>query len=139
MAANDFTVQHVAKMTYNVPTDGGTTAAGAITPAVSEVVPVGAIITGVLIQPLTNFTTTSSPTMVLSAGGVTISGSTPIASNATGLTTGGQDASWFSRVGAVTTAPYLPVKATSNGPITVTVGTADMTAGKFNVYVFYVI
>lgn len=134
--ANIFEGCRMAKMTYNVPTDGG--AQGIIQPAITEVIPTGSIITGVLIQPLSNFTTTSSPTMVITAGGVTISGSTPIASNATGLTTGGQDASWFSRVGAVTTAPYLPVKTTSAVPIKVTVGTADMIAGKFNVFVFYV-
>lgn len=135
--ANEFTRVRCAKMTYNAPTDGGTLST-TVTPALTESLPIGAIVTGVVIQPLTNMTTASSPTIAINAGGVTICGSTPIASNATGLTTGGQDASWWTRVGAVTTAPYLPIKTTTNAPITIDVATATISAGKFNLYVFYI-
>lgn len=132
--ANNLIQKRIAKMTYSFAVDGGTFSATPITPSVTDVIPLGSIINDVTIDCTTACTGTGA-TIVITGGGITLCGSTPMAISSAPFTAATMG--HVSAVGAITTAPYLTQKASANAPIKVTIGTANLTAGVFNVYVDY--
>jgi len=134
--ANEKTRKRVAKATYDFSVDGG--AVSTITPAITEIIPTGAIVTDVIIDMTTALTSGGSATVAVTAGGVTIQG----AVDYNQLPYSGTGLGHVLRAGAsgatgVTTALYLPIKTTSDAAIKVAIATAALTAGKFNVFVEY--
>jgi hypothetical protein len=120
-----------AKMTYDFAVDGGVQ--GLITPTNSPTIPNKAIILGGVIDITTTLT---------SGGSATIALGTSAGSSASALKTATAVATWAAGV----TVPVTPVftaatyvKLTAAGRLTLTVATADLTAGKFDVNVIYVI
>lgn len=120
-----------AKMTYDFATDGG--AQGLITPTNSPTIPAKAIILGGAIDITTTLT---------SGGSATIALGTSAGSSATALKAATAVATWAAGV----TVPVVPVftaatylKLTAAGRPTLTVATADLTAGKFDVNLVYVL
>lgn len=120
----------VAKMTYDFATDGGVQ--GLITPANSPTLPIKSIILGGTIDITTTLT---------SGGSATIALGTSAGSSAAALKAATAVATWaagqLAMVPLFTAATYL--KLTAAGRLTLTVATADLTAGKFDVQVVYLI
>lgn len=118
-----------AKMTYDFAVDGGV--AGLITPANSPIIPDNAIILGGTVDITTTLT---------SGGAATIALGTSAGSSATSLKGATAVATWSAGQMAVvpvfTAATY--VKLTAAGRLTLTVASFDLTAGKFDVNVVYV-
>tara|TARA_R100000773_G_scaffold43714_1_gene42777 strand:- start:234 stop:605 length:372 start_codon:yes stop_codon:yes gene_type:complete len=116
--------KYFVKATYDFDTDTGDT--GARTLAITDNVPKGATITDVIIEKLTNAASGGSATVVVTAGGVTCTGSISLGSLGGGA-------------GYVTDANVgrLYIDTTSNAAIGITIGTAALTAGKFNITVGY--
>lgn len=118
-----------AKMTYDFAVDGG--AQTTITPANSPLIPIGAIILGGTIDITTTLVgATATIALGTSAGSSTTSlkGATAVAS-----WTAGQ----LALVPVFTAATY--VKLTAAGRPTLTIATANLTAGKFDVNLVYLI
>lgn len=120
-----------AKMTYDFAVDGGVQ--GLITPANSPTLPNKAIILGGAIDITTTLT---------SGGLATIALGTSAGSSATALKAATAVATWAAGL----TVPIIPVftaasylKLTAAGRPTLTVVTADLTAGKFDVNLVYAI
>lgn len=119
----------VAHAKYSFAVDGG--AQGAITPASTAVIPDNAIIVGAQIN---------SSTAVTSSGSATVAVGTTAGSAANSILTATGKASFTLDAvlnGSVTFA--APVKMTAAGSINITVGTADLTAGVLEIFVFYVV
>ena len=116
--------KYFVKATYDFDTDAGAT--GATTLAITDNVPKGATITDVIIEKLTNATSGGSATVVVTAGGVTCTGLITVANLAGGA-------------GYVTDANigHLYIDTTSNAPIGITIASATLTAGKFNITLGY--
>ena len=106
---------------YDVAVDGGTTAAGAITPAISSKIPDNAIIVSIVVDTLTTFVGAGN-TLRVSGGGQALIASMTIANRSL-------------------TVPYTTLattaKASGDTFITVTNGTANATAGKCVIIVGY--
>jgi hypothetical protein len=119
-----------AKMTYDFAVDGGVV--GLITPANSPTIPDNAIILGGTIDITTTLT---------SGGAATIALGTSAGSSATSLKAATAVATWAAGQIAVvpvfTAATY--VKLTAAGRLTLTVAAFDLTAGKFDVNLVYVV
>lgn len=120
----------VAKMTYDFAVDGG--AQGAIIPTNSPTLPSKAIILGGALDITTTLT---------SGGSATISLGTSAGSSATSLKAATAVASWSAGFLAIvpvfTAATY--VKLTAAGRPNLTIATADLTAGKFDLNLVYVV
>lgn len=118
-----------AKMTYDFSVDGG--AISTITPANSPVLPNGAIILGGIID----ITTT------LAGATATIALGTSAGSSTTSLKAATAVATWTA--GLLTLVPIFTAatmfKMTADGRLTLTIATAALTAGKFDVNVCYVV
>lgn len=117
-----------AKMTYDFAVDGG--AIGLITPTDSPSIPLGAIIVGGVIDVTTTLT---------SAGAATIALGTSAGSSAASLKAATAVATWAAGLLAVVplfTAASM-FKLTAEGKLTLTVADFALTAGKFDVIVFY--
>lgn len=118
-----------AKMTYDFAVDGG--AVSTITPTNSPTIPANAIILGGTIDITTTLTSGGAATIALgtSAGSSTTSlkGATAVASWSAGQ---------LALVPVFTAATY--VKLTAAGRPTLTIATAALTAGKFDVNLLYV-
>lgn len=122
-------VLEVAHAVYDFSVDGG--ALGAITPALNALIPANAIIIGSTINPTT---------AVTSLGSATVAVGTTAGSSATSLLTATAKASLSIDAlvnGAATFA--APVKMSAAGQIQITVGTAALTAGVIEIFVFYVV
>lgn len=119
-----------AKMTYDFAVDGG--AIATITPANSPTLPLGAIILGGVVDILTTLTSGGSATIALGLGSgaqvAALKGATAVATWAAGMT-------GIVLVPVFTAATYVKVAAAT--ALTLTVATAALTAGKFNVNVAY--
>lgn len=119
-----------AKMTYEFAVDGG--AISTITPANSPTIPIGSIILGGTLDITTTLTSGGAATIAVgtSAGSSTtsIKGATAVAS-----WTAGQ----LATVPVFTAATY--VKLTAAGRPTLTIATAALTAGKFDVNLAYLV
>lgn len=120
-----------AKMTYDFAVDAG--AQSTITPANSPTIPTKAIILGGVIDVTTQLT---------SGGSATIALGTSAGSSTTSLIAATAVASWTVGTGLVvipkfTAATWL--KLTAAGRPTLTIATADLTAGKFDVNLVYVV
>lgn len=115
------------KAIYNFAMDGGVS--GLITPKKTATLPKNAVIVG---------GTVNSTTAVTSAGSATVSVGTDAGSSATSILAATAKAS-LSANALLNAVPVFatPVKLTAKGNITVTVGTADLTAGVIEVTLFY--
>lgn len=120
---------NVAHAIYSFAVDGG--AVGAITPVSTVVIPANAIIVGA---------TVNSTTAVTSAGSATVSVGTTAGSSATSILAATAKAS-LSVDAIINGVPVFatPVKMTAAGSINVTVGTATLTAGIIEVFVYYTV
>lgn len=117
----------VAHAQYNFTNDGG--AVGAIIPLNNVSLPINAVIVGA---------TVNSTTAVTSAGSATLTVGTTAGSSATALLGSTAKASLSLNAlinGAATLA--APVKLSAAGSINVTVGTAALTAGVVEIYVYF--
>lgn len=126
----------IAKATYDFSTAGG--AIGTITIPFADIVPNGAIVTDVKLNSRTIVTSGGAATIALTAGGVTLKAAETIANsvlNATGIV----DVIRAGNAGSTGTAKYVPIVATSSAAIGVTVAVAALTAGVFDIYVYYTI
>lgn len=121
-----------AKMTYDFAVDGGVQ--GLITPTNSPTLPIKAIILGGVVDITTTLTSGGSATIALgtSAGSAanSLKAATTVATWAAGMTA-------IPIVPVFTAATYL--KLTAAGRLTLTIATADLTAGKFDVNLVYLI
>lgn len=120
----------VLRATYNFAVQGG--AVGTVNLKDSDgndaTLPIGAIVTQVYIDEVTNVTSGGSATIALGANTTTdLIGATAIAS--------------FSGIiaGTPTGSAASMVKLTAARTLTATIGTAAITAGKLNVFVEYVV
>lgn len=118
----------VAKATYNFAVDGGLVST--ITPVTSEIVPLGAIVKAVYTDALTATTSGGSATVAINAGGTTLVAAGTLAANSLSGTL---------KVSQTLSGSATAIKTAANGFITVTVAVAALTAGKFDVYVEYMI
>jgi hypothetical protein len=126
----------IAKASYDFTVVGG--AVATITLPNADIIPNGAIITKVMVDMKTALTSGGSATVVINGGGITIAGATPAAYGSAPFN-GTVPAVIGQSTGLTVTAPYIPQVATSSAPITLTVGTAALTAGKFDIYIDYTI
>lgn len=112
----------MAKASYKFSVDGG--AEGTIVPKAGATIPVGAIITSVFTDG-PGMTKTSSATLAIAVGGVTIKSATAV------------DSADFNGLDAQLAATTLN-KTTSTGPITFTVAGGTIASGSLDVYVEYI-
>lgn len=120
---------NVAHALYSFAVDGG--AIGAITPVSTVSIPASAIIVA---------TTINSTTAVTSAGSATVSVGTTAGSSASALLAATGKAS-FTTDALLNGVPVFatPVKMTAAGNINITVGTAALTAGIIEIFVYYTV
>lgn len=123
---NNFQVAHAI---YSFATDGG--AISTITPALGATLPNNAVIVAATIN---------STTAVTSAGSATVAVGTSAGSSTTSILAATGKAS-FTTDALLNGVPVFatPVKLTAAGNITLTVGTAALTAGIIEVFVFYTV
>lgn len=124
-------IPRVAKMRYVFGTDGG--AQGAITPADTSEIPDNAIILGGVLDITTQLT---------SGGSATISVGTTAGSGAATIVPDTAVASWDVGLDLALTPVFTAAtmfKMTAAGSLNLTVSTADLTAGVFEIQVFYVV
>lgn len=123
---NNFQVAHAI---YSFATDGG--AVSTITPVKTANIPANAILVGGTINPTTACT---------SGGSATISIGTSAGSSATSILTATAVAS-FTTDALINAVPVFatPVKLSATGNVTVTIGTAALTAGIIEVFVYYTV
>lgn len=124
-----FQRKRVAKATYSFATDGG--AQTTITPAITASVPLGAVVTGVFVDCTTNVAPATGATIAINAGGTTLV--TAATATSLGLNTGTVKKA-LTLAGSATA-----IKTTATGAVTLTVASADLTAGVVNIYVEYFI
>lgn len=119
----------VARAKYDFTVDGG--AQGLITPTDSDTLPDNAIIVGGQIN---------STTAVTSDGSATVAIGTSAGSSATAIK-GATGKASYSADALLNVVPTFAagVKLTAAGTITFTIGTADLTAGVIEVFLFYVV
>lgn len=120
---------NVAHAIYSFAVDGG--ALGVITPVSTVTIPAGAIIVGATIN---------STTAVTSAGAATVSVGTTAGSSATSILAATGKAS-FTLDALLNGVPVFatPVKMTAAGNVDITVGTATLTAGVIEIFVYYTV
>lgn len=120
---------NVAHAIYSFAVDGG--AVGAITPASTVAIPANAVIVGATIN---------STTAVTSAGAATVSVGTTAGSSATAILAATGKAS-FTTDALLNGVPVFatPVKMTAAGNVNITVGTAVLTAGLIEIFVYYTV
>lgn len=119
----------VAYAKYDFATHGG--AQGTIAPTNSSTIPDNAILVG---------GTINSTTAVLSLGSATVAIGTSAGSSTTSIK-GATGKASYSADATLNAVPVFatPVKLTAAGTITFTIGTADLTAGVIEVWVYYVV
>lgn len=124
-----FSTIQVGKAIYDFTVDGG--AQGLITPVSTCNLPANAIILGGTIDAVV---------AVTSLGSATVSVGTSAGSSASALLAATAKAS-LSLAALLNAVPVFatPVKLTAAGNITVTVGAADVTAGKLEIYMYFVV
>lgn len=133
---NSMLVRKTAKLTYDFSVDGATTSAVSMTPSQSDLIPIGATVVGVVIDVTTGV---AGPTTVLvTGGGVTLVGSQTIINNQFD-TAGVFRIDRAGNSGTSSTAGYIPIKATSTAALAVTFTTSVTSAGKFSLYVDYLL
>lgn len=117
------------KVTYDFAVDGG--AVATITPKSTVIIPAGAVIFGGFIQGITLPTSGGAATIAIGLGSgaqaAALKAATAIATYAAGAT--------VALIPVFTAASV--VKAAAETPVTFTIGTAALTAGKVQVTIFY--
>lgn len=115
----------LARATYDFSTMGGSSVSTGI--SLGQTIPSGAILIRSWIDIVTAPTSLGSATIAIQA------------QNANDVKTATQSSSYSGRIeGAQTGAASAFTKLTAAGPLLVKIGTADLTAGKFTVFVEYV-
>lgn len=117
----------MARARYDFSADGGVT--GLITPKLTVTLPANSVIVG---------GTINSTTAVTSAGAATLSVGTSAGSSTTSILAATAKAS-LSANALINAVPVFatPVKLSAEGKVTVTVGTADLTAGVVEIVLLY--
>lgn len=118
-----------AKMTYDFAVDGG--AIGLITPANSPTLPINAIILGGTLDITTTLTSGGSATIAVGLGA-----GAQVAALKAALAVASWTAAQLAIIPVFTAATYLKVAAAT--ALTLTVATAALTAGKFDLNVIYI-
>jgi len=118
-----FSDKKVAKLRYDFAVDGG--AASVITPAITESIPNGAVVTNLYAVEQTAFTSAGAATVQLKCGSIALTG-------ALAFDTGFTGANSLALASSATA-----IDLTANGALTLTVATAALTAGKVDIYVEY--
>lgn len=119
---------NLARVTYDFAVDGG--AVSTITPAKTVILPNKAIVTNAFVNVLTTCTSGGSATVAINSEGAgDILAATAVASLTAGLIQGVPD--W------ATIADYK--KMTADRTVKVTIATAALTAGKMEVFIYYVL
>ncbi len=125
----------VAIATYDFAVDGG--AVSTITPAKTVNLPSGAIILGAAVRVITK------PDSATHTGTVAIGTSAGSSSTSVKAALVVSDATWNANAISTPVAPVFTVasfvRLTAAGNITVTVATEALTAGKFDIFIFYVV
>ena len=116
--------KYTAKFTYDFGVDLGTVAV--LTPAINERIPVGAIVTNLMADERTAFTSGGSATVLLSSGAIALTGAIAFDSGFTGTNS------------LALASSATGIKITTSADFTVTVGTAALTAGVVDFYVEYI-
>jgi hypothetical protein len=112
---------------YDFTVDGGAT----VTPSVSDVIPINAIIVEAVIN---------TTVAVTAAGAATVSIGTTAGSSAASILAATGKASFVVATPVAPTATFAaPVKMTAAGQINFTVATGPLTAGAIEVFVLYVV
>lgn len=122
---------NVAVMRYDFALDGGVGAAATLTPSVSDTLPINAIMVGA---------TVNTTAAVTAAGALTIAIGTSAGSSTTSVLAATGKASFVVATpfnGSVTFA--APVKLTAAGQLNLTTATGPITAGSFEVFVYYIL
>lgn len=120
----------VGKMTYDFAVDGG--AVGTITPAVTCVIPSGAIVLQAIVDVITAVTTGSTTTVAVQLQSANDIVNAATVAGAPWSTTG-------LKAGIPVHTAATAIKLTADRTAKVVIGTADATAGKFTVYFLYVV
>jgi hypothetical protein len=114
----------VAKFTYDFSVDGG--AVSVITPAISESLPAGAIVTNLWTNERTAFTSGGSATIELKCGSVALSDAVAF------------DSAFAAEKTLALDNSLTAIEVTVNGTLTLTVAGAALTAGICDFFVEYV-
>lgn len=122
-----FDSAYTFKAIYNFAVDGGVV--GAITPAISDTIPAGALIFGGAVV---------ATTSVTSGGSTTISIGTTAGSGAASILAATAKASFAAGDSIALTATTAPFLMSAAGQIDITVAVANLTAGVFEVFVIAV-
>lgn len=117
---------HQASARYSFAVDGGVS--GLITLATSDIIPLGAVVWAGFIY---------CPTAGASGGSATVAVGTSAGSAANSIKTATAIASYSAAAVVIATANATPFVMTAAGTITVTIATADLTAGIFDIVVNY--
>lgn len=125
---NKFQKHKIAKATYSFATDGG--AQGTITPSITESIPLGALVTGVFVDCTTNVAPATGATIAINGGGQVLVAAATATSH--GINTG------TVKKALTLNGSATAIKTTTNGSITLSVASADLTAGVLNIYVEYI-
>ena len=120
---------HVAYAKYSFAVDGG--AVSTITPVGTALIPDNAVLVGATIN---------STTAVTSGGSATVAIGTSAGSSTTSIL-GATGKASFTLDALLNGVPVFatPVKMTAAGSVTFTIGTAALTAGVIEVFIYYVI
>lgn len=114
--------KHTIKVTYDFSVDAGAT--GTIIMAINEKLPIGAIVTNVITDERTAFTSGGSATVQLKSGAISLFDAVAFAAGFTGVDTHTLSAS-------------EGVKITASADTTIVVATAALTAGVVDFYIEY--
>jgi hypothetical protein len=126
----------VAVVTYDFAVDGG--AVGLITPAKTVALPSGAIILGAAVRVITK-PDGAAHTATIVIGTSAGSAANSIKAGAVAVS----DATWNANSTSAVVVPIFTVatfvRMTAAGNVTITVGVENLTAGKFDILVFYAV
>lgn len=131
--ANELSRSRVAKATYSFALDTTVGAVGTVVLASTEDIPIGALITGVLVDSRTITTGGGGCQVAIAGGGLTLVAAQTLAGQELDET----GPAWLAAAGNESTAVYVPQKASSSAVISVAVTVAAITAGIFDIYVHY--
>ncbi len=115
--------KYTAKVTYDFGVDAGAT--GATTLAINEKLPVGAIVTDVVTDERTAFTSGGSATVQLLSGAISLF-------DAVAFDTG------FTGIDTHTLSASEGIKITASADTVMTIATAALTAGVVDFYIEYI-
>lgn len=116
--------KHVLKFTYDFGVDAG--AVSTITPAINEKLPVGAIVTDVVTDERTAFTSGGSATVQVKSGAIALTDALAF------------DTAFTGRDTHALASSAEAIKITASDDMKLTVATAALTAGVVDFYIEYI-